>query len=122
MTKKLDKFKVGDTAWAKGDPYRRPVLWTEYRVLERTKTGYVIQRPGVSCVSSFAGNVFYKPETASAIKVNRGDYLTAQEKEDWIWANDHRNRIVNLLTYGKVNATTLRKVAEVIGYKPEAKP
>ncbi len=120
MTKKLDKFKVGDTAWAKGDPYRRPVLWTEYRVLERTKTGYVIQRPGVSYVSSFAGNVFYKPETVSAIKVNRGDYLTTQEKEDWVWAKEHRYKISDQVE--RVDAALLRKVAEVIGYKPEAKP
>ena len=118
MTKKLDKFKVGDTAWAVGDTYRPPITWYEYKVIERTKTGYVMQRVGVAWVSSTAGDQFYKPVTVSTIIANR-DFRTTQGKEDWVWAKEHRYKISGQVE--RVDAALLRKVAETIGYKPEAK-
>lgn len=38
-SKRVDKFKVGDTAWI----YRRG-RWWEWMVRERTRRGYVMQR------------------------------------------------------------------------------
>lgn len=117
-SKKGDKFAVGDTAWHLEDRYRR--TWVEYRVIERTKTGYVVQRPGVAWRSSVAGDQFYKPEKVSTVKMNRWAWMTAQGKEDWAWAEEHRSKIVREITYGhEVSPTTLRKIAELIGYKAE---
>ena len=112
MAKRADKFAVGDTAWLKGDPFRRPVKWVEYRVKERTKTGYVIQKPGEWMPGRAHG-----AEKVSTVKMNR-DYRTTQEKEDSIWSDEHRYRISHKIQ-DDVDAATLRKVAELIGYKAE---
>lgn len=112
MAKRADKFAVGDTAWLKGDPFRRPVKWTEYRVIERTKTGYVVQRPG-----EWAPGRIHEKDRVSTVKMNR-DYRTTQEKEDSVWSDEHRYRISHKIQHD-TDAATLRRVAELIGYKAE---
>jgi len=111
-SKRVDKFKVGDTAWLKGDPFRRPVKWAEYRVIARTLTGYVIQKPG-----EWMPGRIHEPERVGTAKMNRG-YRTTQEKEDSVWSDEHRYRISHKILHD-TDAATLRKVAELIGYKAE---
>jgi len=44
-------------------------------------------------------------------------YFTDAGKEDSIWMNSHRYKIVRLVE--KADAATLRQIADIVGYKPE---
>ena len=59
----------------------------------------------------------HRLERISTVKMNR-DYRTAQEKEDSVWSDEHRYRISHKILHD-TDAATLRKVAELIGYKAE---
>jgi hypothetical protein len=45
-------------------------------------------------------------------------YVTDDGKSDMIWLNDHRHNIVRMVE--KADPETLKKVAELIGYRPDA--
>lgn len=108
--KKPDKFQVGDSAWLMGDPYRRPMPWMEYKVLERTKTGYIMR-----LVVSRSGRINWDIKV-STVKAKRS-YLTTTEKEDQDWAGEHRYRIAKWVGL-RIDDAMLRKVADLIGYVP----
>ena len=106
-SKRVDKFKVGDTAWLPGDwRVRDRDKFFSHTVLERTKTGYVM----------LATRAPSQPEHVSTVKANR-DYFTTQAKEDWEWQRVNRRKIANKVE--EADTATLRKIAELIGYKAE---
>ena len=113
--RKPDKFKVGDTAWKFDQSRSYKGTWTEYRVSERTKTGYVMQRPGVWYLDR--PHTLDKVSTAAA---NRA-YYTTEAKADYEYAAENRYKISAIIERN-VDSATLRKIADLIGYKPAREP
>lgn len=111
-SKRVDKFKVGDTAWLPGDwrGHDRDKFFPS-QVLERTKTGYVMRPAGTAI------GTLNQPEHVSTILANR-DYYTTEAKDDWEWQRANRRKIANKVE--EADTATLRKIAELIGYKAEA--
>lgn len=109
--KKPDKFQVGDTAWLPGDwrGHDRNRL-VPYQVIERIKTGYVMQPLGTQI------GTLNLAERVSTVKANR-DYYTTQAKEDWEWQRENRRKIVAKVECA--DAATLRQIARLF-YVPEA--
>lgn len=107
--KGADGFKVGDTAWLPGDwwGHDRDKFYP-HRVIERTKTGYVMRPAGMQI------GTLNQPESVSTIKANR-EYLTTREKEDFEWQRANRYKISREVE--NVDTALLRKVAELIGYE-----
>lgn len=110
--KKPDKFQVGDTAWQFDQSRSYKGTWTEYRVIERTQTGYIMQRPGIWYLD--------RPHTLDKVSTTAANrrYYTTEAKSDYEWAGENRYKISAMIER-HVAAATLRKVADLIGYKPE---
>jgi hypothetical protein len=118
------KFEVGQRAW-RFDENRRvyapngsggPIFakhFAEHRVLEINSHSYVIgaiDNDG-KVHASVPGKIgFQKAEK---------EFLTDTEREDAIWLNEHRYRIVRKVEY--TTGANFRKIAEIVGYKPEEK-
>ena len=111
--KKPDKFQVGDTAWLPGNwrGHERD-KFVPYQVTERTKTGYIMQPPGVQI------GTLNLAEKVSTIKANR-DYLTAGEKDGRLWIEQNRWKVVREVE--RASDDMIRKIARNIGYVPEPK-
>jgi hypothetical protein len=116
----MRKFTVGQRVWA-FDENRRVYTeragrlsgdliyaghFREMKVLAIDKRSYLIGWPD--------GKGGEKVGFAKAERM----YYTDQDREDRIWKNDHRYKIVRLVE--RADVATLRKIAAIVGYKEEA--
>lgn len=114
------QFNLHDKVWifdsnqrvyqkdAKGNSVGAPIYREHFRpmyIIGETRKFYILGHEPTDDPERFAQNRYVKD----------GGVYTAQMVEDAIWANEHRWRISSKVDH--LPAQTLRKVAEVIGYK-----
>jgi len=113
---------IGSTVWMR-DPNKRGTYrekWVEAEVRAETSRSWIVVRKGWARNEEDVQRLGVKlPKKATAEDARRlGLSLSIQAIEEEAWLQEHRWRVARLVENADV--ATLRKVAELVGYKEGA--